>query len=216
MKKINIGIILLIIVTVVYIVYFALYEKGMKDDKENVLQFLDEYFEVHNKYSKLEKDDRVLDKEIDEEKYNRYLAEMKQQLSKYALPETLDKLYLDHKNKLDMQKLGAYMDYEYDRKVDKIIYYKAFEDTIFMYLGLNISVDKDSRVTSNYNFFFDDEKGRYIGDVKNKKGEDYQLEGIVLKKVGKEYKVLHHMIMDKNEFSFETGNPMKTDYQITD
>ncbi len=201
MKKINIGVILTIIVIFIYIVLMLLMKNGQEVDKENVQKVLNGYMQVYNYYSLLDKEDRVLDKEIDEVKYNEYLKEMKVNLSKYVEDECLDNIYEQYKERLDKQVLGAYMFYEYVKEIDSIVDYKIVEDCITILVRFKQTVDRDKRISLVY----DERLGRYIGDIKKQKGQDYIIELLAFRKIDNNYKLINHGIIDAYSYGFESN-----------
>ncbi len=200
MKKVNVGVILTIIVIFIYVVFMVLMKNVQKLDKENVQKVLNDYMQVYNYYSLLDKEDRVLDKEIEEVKYNEYLKEMKDALSKYVDDEFLDNIYEQYKERLDKQILGEYMFYDYVKEIDSIVDYKIVEDCITIFVKFKQTVDRDKRISPIY----DENLGRYIGDVKNQKGQDYITELLVFRKKGNDYKLINHGIIDANFYGFES------------
>ena len=203
MKKINIGIVLILIVGVVYFAYAMSKLNEREQDRKNVEELIQEYLEVYNKYSLLPEEDRVLDKEIDEEKYNNYLAEMKEELDKFSIEENKDILYEQYKSRLDKQVKGEYMMYEYEKKLSHIARCDFLGNCIRVHFYLNVTVDDDRRISPT----LDEVTGRYIGNVKRQKGEDIFFEELVFKKINNEYKIVYQGISDHSTYSFEENRP---------
>ncbi|MDD3303691.1 MAG: hypothetical protein PHP54_02105 [Clostridia bacterium] len=203
MKKINIGIVLIVLVLALLTVYIINEEKTKEQDKEGTLAFVNEYFKVYNKYSVLEKKDRVLDKEIDEVEYNNYINQMNKDLSAYIAPEKQKSLLNQYKTRLDNQIIGKYMMYEYIKDIIRVEQYIFHEDYLSLWLKTKITVDRDNREFP----ILDKESKKYIGEVKKEKGEEYSYELVTLKKIDKmEYRVVYHEFMDIGKYSFENGN----------
>ena len=203
MKKINIGIVLILIVGICYFAYAMSKLNERENDRKNIEEFIQEYLEVYNKYSLLPEEDRVLDKEIDEEKYNNYLEEMKEELDKFSIEENKDILYEQYKARLDKQIKGEYMMYEYEKKLSHIARCDFLGNCIRVYFYLNGTVDDDRRVSPT----LDEATGRYVGNVKRQKGEDIFLEELVFKKINNEYKIVYQGISDHSTYSFEENRP---------
>ena len=199
MKKINVGVIFLIIIIICYISFFVLKGIEQEKDKENIQKFLKEYYGVYNKYSVLPEEDRVLDKEIDKEKYNEYLAQMRRDLDKFLIPENKEELYKIYEERLNKQVNGEYMFYVYNKEIYNIFQYDFSVNCVRVNCMVKVTVDRDKKISP----IFDEDTGKYIGTIKKQKGIDYQPEGFILKKVNGEYKIVEPMIADTDSYSFE-------------
>lgn len=200
MKKINIGIVLIVLFLIGIVINLIYVEKQKEEDKVKGLEFVKEYFEVYNKYSVLEKEDRVLDKKIDLVKYNNYTNKMNNELSNYLYEQRKDFILQEYRKRLDNQINGKYMMYEYIKEIIGVDSYQINGEYILMWLNIKVTVDKDNRE----NPIYDNEEKRYTGKVKKQKGVDSNKEIILIKRVSKnEYKVVYHTIMDYNFYSFE-------------
>lgn len=203
MKKINIGIVLIIIVIIALAIHIVTKEKTIKQDFNNIELVLNDYFKVYNKYSLLPEDDRDITKSIDEKKYNSYLSDLKKDLSNFVLDEFQDSFFNTYKKRLDEQVLGQYMSKEYTKEITNIGS-KNYNDGYFIFnLDIKITVNKDKRISP----IFNEETGKYVGDIKQQIGVDTTKESIIFKKVDNEYKIVYHGIIDPTIFNFEMDIP---------
>ncbi len=199
MKKINIGIVLIILVLIILFSYSIAKENEKKQDKENVKDALKSYFQVYNKYSLLEKEDRDINKEIDMKKYNVYLEQMRQDLKDYILTDKASDIYNQYKARLDEQVKSKYMLKNYNKDVVQITNYTCKDDYITLNCNINLNVSRIKRKSPVFN----KQTGKYIGDTKKQIGQDSVSETIVFKKVDGDYKVVLHLMEDPDTFSFE-------------
>ncbi|MDD2495838.1 MAG: hypothetical protein PHS24_05000 [Bacilli bacterium] len=192
MKKINLGVVLIIITLITLTIYIIYDENSKAKDRENIKSFLDEYFAVHDKYSMLEKEARDIDKVPDINEYNRYLSEMKNDLSKYILDSKLNDIYDVYKQRLDKQFYGKYMIDEYSTKVKDIVEYNFQDPYISVVIDTNFTLDRDERVS----FTMNENTGRYEGRVKNLSINKNHPKLIVLEKVDSKYKIVMDNVLD--------------------
>ena len=199
MKKINIGI-LLIILSIIMIIIYSIYLEVQKDkEKENINIELEKYFEVYNKYSLLEEKYRDINKSIDEKSYEEYLREIKDNLKDFVLEDRQEYMYNQYKKRLDEQVMSKYMLNKYVKKIDKINNYTFYKDYIIVNVGIKVTVDKDKRIAP----VFDNKTNKYIGEIKKQQGEDYIDEAVAFKKENGKYKIVLHNIVDPEVFTFE-------------
>jgi len=215
MKKVNLGIILIILTLAGMTFYVINEEDTKKKDVENINAFLQDYYKVYNKYSLLYEEDRDIDKVIDKSKYDKYKEEMKNDLDEYLIDdESLkNKIYDSYIKRIDEQLEGKYLyrknektilEVSDERKIElelgelpvSIIYNNGY---IFVTLKVQIDVDKTSRLREIY----DKEKGKFVGDTKTQTGIDKIIEVLVLKKVNGKFKIAKHVMIDPIRFSFE-------------
>lgn len=214
MKKINLGIVLIILIllgTVGYLVYEKDSKKGYKDKFK---AFVNEYLKVYNKYALLYEEDRDIDKIIDKSKYDEYKEEMKQELDKYLIDdeELRNKIYDSYVKRIDEQIEGKYV-YNKDEKSIceennkenpynnmlkslEMVYYK---DYMIVTLLLKDDVNKVARISEIYN----KETGKYEGDTKTQVGIGYIPEHLVLKEIKGELKLVVHTIVNPLSYTFE-------------
>jgi len=192
MKRINFGIVL-ILLTFIFLTLFAISDEMSKaKDKENVKEIFIEYLNTCNKYSMLEEENRNIDKNINTNEYNVYLSQMKQDLSKYVSDDKLNDIYEIFKQRLDKQFYGKYMMKEYDKQLMGIVEYSFNDSYISVTLDLNMTMDRDERVISTR----DDKTNRYQGKVTNVSTTQRIIEFMVFKKIGNEYKIVIHNFSD--------------------
>ena len=217
LKKINLGIVL-IILTLLGAVGYLVYEKNSKKgDTDKVKTFINDYFKIYNKYALLYEEDRDIDKIIDKSKYDKYKTEMKQELDKYLIDDEAlkEKIYDGYIKRIDEQIEGKYI-YNKDEKsiyeekksgieiydMNKpigIIYYK---DYMIVYLIIKDDVNKVTRISDVFN----KETGKYEGDTKSQVGIGYTIEHVVLKEIKGEFKVVVHSIINNIRYTFENQN----------
>lgn len=203
MKKINIGIILIILSLIGMIFYLVYEENSKKKDIENVKNFLDEYYKVYNKYSLLYEEDRDIDKIIDKSKYDKYKEDMKKDLDQYLYDEINLKqnIYDNYNLKITEQLKGKYIYNSYEKTIieydkDKLVFNNGY---IYIMPKIKLDVDKITRIATIYN----KDKEKYVGDTKTQVGTDYIYEYIILKKVNGMYKIVVHSMVDPILFSFD-------------
>jgi hypothetical protein len=192
MKKINFGIVLIVIV-LVFLTIFVVYDESSKiHEKDNIKETLKGYLDIYNKYSMLKESDRNIDNIIDANQYNDYLQQMKQDLSKYVSNDKIDKIYEQYKQRLDQQFAGLYIMKEYNKKLVNIVEFTFNESYVSIIVDLNMTINRDERAVSTKN----EKTSRYEGKVTNLTTTQRVNELIVLKKIGNEYKVIMHNIAD--------------------
>ncbi len=203
MKKINIGIVLIIFSIIGFVVFIIYSENIKEEDKKYALEFVKEYFEVYNKYSVLDNEERDINKNIDEEKYNNYLLKMKEELSDYIFDSRLDYFFGLYKGRLDNQVKGKYMMHKYVKEIAEVVDYNFDREYINLQIKINIDVEQDRRISPTFN----KNTNKYIGMVEYVKGIEKNgeiCEIICLKKISnKEYKIVSHGILDLYKYSFE-------------
>ena len=214
MKKINLGIVLIILILLGTVGYLFYEKDSKKGDKDKVKSFVNDYLKVYNKYALLYEEDRDIDKIIDKSKYDEYKEEMKQELDKYLIDdeELRNKIYDSYVKRIDEQIEGKYV-YNKDEKSiceenDKenqynnmlkslgMVYYK---DYMIVTLLLKDDVNKVARISEIYN----KETGKYEGDTKTQVGIGYILEHLVLKEIKGELKLVVHTIVNPLSYTFE-------------
>lgn len=192
MKKINLGVVLIIITLITLTTYIIYDENSKAKDRENIKSFLDEYFVLCNKYYMLEKEARNIDKVPDVNEYNKYLSELKSDLSKYVLDSKLNDIYNVYKQRLDKQFYGQYMINEYNIEINGVIEDNFKDSYISVVLDSNFTINRDERVNST----IDKDTGRYEGRIRNLSTTTRRINFIVLEKIGSEYKIVMHNMPD--------------------
>lgn len=192
MKKINLGLVLTLLTLICLTMFVISEEKSKAEDIANVEEICKEYFNVYNKYSMLEKDDRNMDKEMNTDRYNTYLSEMKQDLSKYISDEKLDEVYEQYKKRLDQQFYRKYVMKEYNKEFIEIKDYNFNDSYITVVLDVNITMDRDARIVS----IFNEETNRHEGTITNVSATQKLMEIIVFEKIGNEYRIILHSMAD--------------------
>jgi hypothetical protein len=192
MKKINFGIVLILLTFIFLTLFIITDEMSKSKDKKNVKEIFKEYLNTYNKYSMLEKEDRNIDKNIDINEYNKYLSQMKQDLSKYVSDDKLNDIYEIYKQRLDKQFYGKYMLKEYDKQLMDVVEYSFYDSYISVTLDLNMTMNRDERITSTR----DEKTNKYDGKVTNVSTTQRIMEFVVFKKIGNEYKIVMHNIAD--------------------
>ena len=204
MKKINIGIILIIITLISMICYLIHQENVKKQDIENMKVFLEEYYEVYNKYSVLYEEDREIDKIIDKAKYDEYKENMKNDLDKYIINDSNIKqsIYEQYLTRIDEQIKGKYIYNKHDKVLHDIssdIYFDG--EYVILRAKIEFNVDKFDRKIEIYNKDIE----KYEGEVNRHTGVERTMEYLVLKKENGNYKIVIHSMFDSKTFLFENA-----------
>lgn len=192
MKKINLGIVCLIMV-IFCLTSYIIYDESVKnDDKENIKKVLTSYMKTYNQFSSFESKYQDINKKIDINYYNDYLKDMKKGLSEYVLEEKQDKIFEIYKKRVDKQYLGNYMYKKYNKEFIDVVEYNFNEDLIYVTFEVEATIDRDERVNAVMNY----DSNRYEGIVTNTSTKTKLVELIIFKKVGNEYKIVMHNIAD--------------------
>lgn len=205
MKKINIGIILLILAFLAMTLFLIFEKFEQKKDIENIKSFLLQYYEVYNKYSTLYEEDRDINKIQDRAKYDEYKNKMKLELDKYLTTneELKQKIYDNYTTRINDQIEGKYMYTTHIKTIenfndkDSKVYF--CNNYIFVMQKLKFEVCKTSRTATIYN----KETKKYEGNTKNQDGTDYIYEYLILTKINGEIKIVTHSMVDPVLFSFD-------------
>ncbi len=206
MRKINFGIILIVLAIILIVLYSINEYNTMESDKITSLEFIKKYFNVYNKYSVLEKEDRNIDKDMDMDKFNLYISNMNDELSNYILDSSQDTILEQYKNRLDDQIKGKYMFHEYNKEIIEVSKYTFDKNYIYILLKIKITVNKEKRLYPTFNQI----TNRYTGEIAEQIGEEYGNEILYLKKMSSNnYKVAYHSIMDYEIYSFESDTPQE-------
>ena len=168
MKRVNIGVVLIILAFVGIIVYGIIEGKTKEEDRVYGYEFVKEYFKCYNKYSLLNEEDRDIQKDADEKRYNEYVNAMKNDLSKYVLEQSQERIFNIYEERLKNQAQGKYMMYKYNKEITDIGKYNISGDYISYILEIKVDVDKDKRNSA----VLDKETNRYIGSIKMQKVMD--------------------------------------------
>ncbi len=180
MKKINIGIILMVITIIAFIVFVIIEDKTKKEDMERALEFIQEYYNnVYIKYAKLPEEYRDIESKMPEEEYNNYLNKLKTELSKYVLDEKLDMVYMYYKQRLDFQYRGKIMykvyeitDIEYGNNEDN----KIENGIIYAHIKYRCKLILDRREST----ITDKDTERYIGTITRDFSDLYDFGALVM------------------------------------
>lgn len=203
MKKVNIGIVFIILSIVAFISVTVMDIKSKYKEIENVKEFLNNYFQVCNKYAMLEKENRDINQKMDRDEYSTYLSKMELELDKYILDSRRDYIFDMYKERLDDQYKGSIMYNEYKIDNEVLEEFDINEDIIYVKLLYNLKVNADKREYP----VFDKELDRYIGLVKQVTGVMQESDIIVIKKFeNNQYKIVYHDIKSYTEFPFEKFN----------
>ncbi len=193
MKKINLGIILIIICLVGVSVHLIVLDKQKEKDKLLALEFTKKYFELYNKYSVLEPKDRILDAQVDHEKYNSYVDNMSSELSNYFSDLRKEYLIMVYKKRLDDQINGKYMIYEYNKEIKEVEKCYFNGSYITFILKVKSKIDKDIKENAT----FDIKSKRYVGRLEKQNINTYVRETLCIEKIADgKYKIVYHEIKD--------------------
>lgn len=192
MRKINIGIFFMILSIIIFLFYMKIDRKNKKEEFERAKAFVNEYIKLVNKYTLLPKEYRDIDKAMNEEEYNKYLSEMKEELSKYILESQRDYLLETYEKTLEYQYKGRIMYIDYDVEPVYNVNYKIVNGILSIDIEENIKTKVDERQAPT----IDSETGRYMGKVKHFEGIGTLPKLFMLKKdENGEYKVILYLTM---------------------
>lgn len=193
MKKINIGIVLIILTIILSIAYVIIDNKNKAKDIEEAEEFFREYLKVFDQCMMLPEEYRNINTQMNEEAYNEYLLEIKEEISKYVLDTQLEYIYQNLKDSLDEQYQGRLM---YKEQKNKILSYDTMDTTmkdniVTLVYTAETKVSADRRESPT----FDANTNRYVGIVKHAEGVySMQYRSILKKMDNGEYKVVYQFI----------------------
>lgn len=173
MKKINFGIVL-IVITLILFILFVIYEYKQKD---KIKEVYNNYLTFHNKYSNLDN----CNCNDDTKKYDNYLAKMKQDLSYFVLSSSLDEIYGQYKDRLDKQFLKKFTVKEYEQTFIDFYSYKTDNSNIYV-TAKNKRVNNISKNTQLNSEIVTNKSSV----LKTLNIDEY----IIFKKVGNDYKIV--------------------------
>lgn len=207
MKKINIGILLTILAIIVFTIFMIIDSKNKEMEVEKAKKFATEYLKASDKYMLMPEGYRDIEKQMDEDEYNKYLLEVRNEMSKYILDTALDFNYNYRKTALDEQYRGKLMYKEYETEIISYNYDKFSDvktemkgDCVILIYNFNRKITADRRESPT----FDPNTNRYVGTIKSVEGIESYQDYIVVKKVENgEYKVLYHIVPNPYVFTFE-------------
>lgn len=190
MKKINIGIILIVLAVIGFVGYMQIDKKNKEREYQEVKKFIDNYIEVASKYSLLPEEYRDLETDMKEEEYNEYLSKMKSELSDYILEQQQDYIFKNYESILQEQRKSKFVYKEYEVQTEYPGYYDIIGDVILVSLEENVKASTYSRLSPSFN----EDTEKYIGKIKFSEGVRKQPVGMMLKKdKNGKYKVISHM-----------------------
>ena len=206
MKKINIGIVLIILLAL-GIVFYLLYEEDVhKKDIQSIRVFLDNYYKVFDKYSMLYEEDRDIDKIIDVSKYNKYKEDMTKELDKYIIQDDFHrKNILDIYNlRIDEQIRGKSMNLKHEKSIYDIFRVFFDGDYIFVVYQVESNVDKIMRLGEIIN----KDTNKYEGNTIRFSLPEHVYDKVVLKKEKGEYKIVLHNAYEPGNRTEDSGVAM--------
>lgn len=192
MKKINLGVLLIIVTLVILIIYIYNEEKITDIDKKNIEKTYNEYVLINNKYYLLQQENRNINSKLNLniDKYNEYLLKMKNELSEYVLDSRLEDVYSIYKNNLDDQVAGKYLINEYNKEFKSIREYNKNGPYISVVLDVILKINRDERI----NPVIDNVSNMYNGKITNLSITLKGMEFLVFKKIENKYKIVIHNI----------------------
>jgi hypothetical protein len=194
MKKINLGLLAILITVMSLMCYIAIGEITISKDKEEIKKISIEYLKIHNKYSVLEEKYRDINNNIPTAEYEKYLADMKNELSQYVLAENLQDIYDAYKAKLDNQITGKYIVKKYNRELQDVSRYNFELPLVTINLDLILNLETEDRI----NAIKDENTNKYVGEVSLDTKTDRLTDTIVFKKVDGKYKIIYHKVATNN------------------
>ncbi len=199
MKKINLGIVAIVLTVLVLVGYIVNDENEKTKDKVKIKDICIAYMEIHNKYSVLEEKYRNIDNNIPTDEYEKYLSAMKSELSEYVLEENLQDVYDKYKANLDKQKTGIYLVKKYDRQFKDISRY-GFDLPL---VTTNIDLIVNTEIEQRYTAIKDEKTNKYTGKVTLDTTTNRMNDTIIFKKVNGEYKIVYHNVSKMFSYSYE-------------
>jgi len=203
MKKINIGIIL-IVLFILGIVFYLIYEQDVhKKDVESIRIFLDNYYKVFDKYSMLYEEDRDIDKIIDVSKYDKYKEDMRYELDKYIVQDDFHKNnILDiYNSRIDEQIKGKSMNLKHEKIIHDFNSVFFDGDYIFVIYQVESNVDKVMRLGEIIN----KDTNKYEGNTIRFSLLEHVYDKVVLKKEKGEYKIVLHNAYEPGNRTEDSG-----------
>lgn len=194
MKKINYGVVLIIILIIFLTLIVFRYNEIDKKDKKNIQKTCVDYLYLHSRLSMLDEEYRDINKVISDKEYNNYLNKVKYEISQYVVNEKVDYIFEKYKKSLDLQLDGKYILKKYENVFIDIQEFSS--DGTYIYVCLNIikKIEKDNRLLALKN----EKNGRYEGDITSTTINDKSLSWLVLKKEDGNYKVFIDNISNIN------------------
>jgi len=201
MKRVNLGILAIIITVLVLTTYIVNGEIAKSKDKEKIKEICIEYLKINDKYSVLEEKYRDINNNIPTVEYEKYLTDMKNELSKYVLVENLEDIYNIYKINLDNQITGKYIVKKYSRQLQDVSRYVIEVPFATINLDLIVNIETEER----RNAIKDEKTNKYVGEISQDISTGRLYDTIIFKKVDGEYKVVYHNIAsnNKNPSSYE-------------
>lgn len=189
LKKINKGLILTVIVLIALAIYLLNLESSRNAEKAEIKNACQAYIDFVNKYSMLDSKYRSIDKSMTDADYNKYIQDMKSELSNiFVDDEKLKSNQTDIvKANLDSQLVGNFVITDLDRKISE---YKKF-----VFNANNVTVQLSDYVDVKYltrsEAALDVKTGKYTGNAETQKQSTSLSDSISLQKVNGKWKVVY-------------------------
>ena len=188
MKKINIGIVLIILTLISLGIYLVIKSNNEELEKLKIKSVLEDYMKTYDKYLLLDEEDRNINKNISGSKYKtKYLA-IKEEFSKYYKEERKDYLFNEYYDKIEMQIDGQRMIFNFNQEIEDIDYY-FYDNYVTVIYTSKVEYDIEKRENIS---LIDSETKRHIGKSKREKSVMVAPYRIALfEKIGSEYKLVY-------------------------
>jgi len=194
MKRVNLGILAIFITVLVLTCYIVIGELSKTKDKDKIKEICIQYLKIHNKYSVLEEKYRDINNNIQTGDYEKYLTNMRIELSEYVLSENLQDIYETYKSNLDSQITGKYIVKKYSRELQDISRYKYELPYITINLDLILNIATEERL----NAVKDEKTNKYIGEISMDTKTNRLNDTIIFKKIDANYKIVYHKVASNN------------------
>lgn len=186
MKKVNLGIILIFLAIIGVICYTSYRKNYEENEKQKIEIFLDDFYEVYNKYLLLDEEDRDINKMIASEKYENRIEKIKEEYSQFIVEEHAKNQSEEYVQNIYDQISGIFMLKKYNEKIEDInCYFYDNYVSIFAY----VTFDFDNEVRKS--MIYDKKISKYVGETTRNIQTIKLPTSIILKKVEGKYKIVY-------------------------
>ncbi len=192
MKKINLGVILIIIALIGVIILGIIDGNSINKHKEEITNILTDYLKVHETYFLIPEEVKDINTKYDKMLYDSRLESIKNELTKYVVEDKIDEVYNNYKANLDSQYAGEYMLQEYTSELIEIRNIKVDGNYILVDFTANTNVKYEKREMIGL------DKSISIYDLPVIKGENTGSDycQIIFEKIGNEYKIVYDLTIE--------------------
>lgn len=199
MRKINFGIVSILVLILAFTFFFVIKGVVKKKDIEKAKIFTEDYLNISNSYILLKEEDRDIEKKISKSKYTEYIESMKNELSKYIVESQQEAILSKFEKVIEQQCKGKLMFKKYDVKITSFNKNADMTDDI---ITLNYDYTLTIEAVRRKQEIFNNATNRYIGNVENVEMTVNLNSTILVRKEGKDnYKIVYQELKtDINEF----------------